>query len=239
MAWLILGICILAAVLLVGRWFLNADPKTLATVVRWTAGLVGGLILVFLIISGRLAWALPLLFLAPMLLRRRRRMLGGIFRSGGFGAAAPSAGQTSEVETTTLRMVLDHDSGEMKGTVLRGAFAGRTLDSLSLEQVIALLRDCAQNDDQSVSVLESYLDRMHGEDWRDNYGGAEAGAAAGGAPMTRDEAYEILDLKAGASPQDIREAHHRLMLKLHPDQGGSTYLASKINQAKDLLLRDA
>jgi DnaJ-class molecular chaperone len=54
--------------------------------------------------------------------------------------------------------------------------------------------------------------------------------------MTADEAYEVLGLDAGASAEDVKEAHHRLMLKMHPDQGGSTYLASKINQAKDLLL---
>ena len=134
-------------------------------------------------------------------------------------------------------MALDHDSGEMQGTVVRGRFEGRSLDSMSFDELIQLLAECQASDEQSVNLLETYLDREQGPDWRDHSaaGGAQSGATAN-APMTRDEAHEILGLKAGASPEDVKEAHHRLMLKMHPDQGGTTYLASKINQAKDLLL---
>jgi len=152
----------------------------------------------------------------------------------------PSPGQTSDVETRYLRMSLDHDSGTLDGTVLDGRYRGRHLRELDLGELMDLLRECRINDEQSAAILESYLDRIHGAGWRDEEAGTgRAGGgprSAAGSTMTRDEAYEILGLKPGAGPEEIKQAHHRMMLKNHPDQGGSTYLATKINQAKDLLL---
>lgn len=55
--------------------------------------------------------------------------------------------------------------------------------------------------------------------------------------MTRPEALAALGLEEGATPQEVKAAYRRLMLKVHPDQGGSEYLATKLNQAKDLLSR--
>ncbi len=131
-------------------------------------------------------------------------------------------------------MQLDHDSGEMWGRVLEGPFAGRELADLSPLDLLSVWRYCLSEDEQSARLIESYLDRRLGEDWRDE---AEA-PAAGASSMTRDEAFEILGLEPGAGEEEIRRAYRSLMQKYHPDQGGSDYLAAKINQAKALLLGD-
>jgi hypothetical protein len=97
-----------------------------------------------------------------------------------------------------------------------------------------LLADCRRTDAEAVPLLEAYLDRRE-PDWR---AAAEPPKGQGGAGMSHEEALSILGLAAGATREDIKAAHHRLMKKLHPDQGGSNHLASQVNQAKDLLLRD-
>ena len=159
---------------------------------------------------------------------------------GFFRTPRKSAGQKSGVRTETLEMVLDHDSGRMEGRCLKGKFAGRSLSSLRDAEVLELLEDISTTDQQGARLLESYLDRRC-QGWRDRRpGGGSRGEArqprdqAGS--MSRKEAYAVLDLKPGATEAEIRAAHRRLMMKLHPDQGGSTYLASRINQAKDVLL---
>ena len=164
----------------------------------------------------------------------------------------PTAGQKSDVETPYLRMTLDHDSGEMEGTVLQGRYAGARLDELSEPQLLELFQECSLRDDEGRRLLEAYMDRILGADWRERAearteqeqsagGGTGQGwgrkrAAGARTPMTREEAYEILGLQPGAGTEEIKEAHRTLMRKLHPDHGGSNYLAAKINQAKELLL---
>jgi hypothetical protein len=153
----------------------------------------------------------------------------------------PTPGKTSDIETAYLRMKLEHDSGVLSGTVLQGQFEGRNLEELSFKNLLDLLRECRVNDAQSASVLETYLDRVHGADWR-GAGGEEAGSGGGGGTagpggsMSREHAYEVLGLKPGASDAEIRDAHRKLLMANHPDKGGSTFLAVQINQAKDVLL---
>ena len=108
-----------------------------------------------------------------------------------------------------------------------------------LEALASDLAECRSDDPESASVVEAYLDRVHGPAWREREsGGADAGGERGPrkAAMSRDEAYAVLGLKPGAAEAEIREAYHRLMKKLHPDQGGSDYLAARLNEARDLLL---
>lgn len=236
MPWLVLVLCLAAALVLGWRWFLTADPRVLARALRWTALIGGGALVALLALRGGLAVLAPVAFVALALLRRRGGLAGLAGNWGGGGG--PSPGRTSEVETQSLRMVLDHGTGEISGTVLRGRFEGAELADLTLAQVLLVLDECrAAGDEQAVALLETYLDRAHGETWREQGGaGPRAAASPAGAVMTSEEAYRILGLQPGATSDEVKEAHRRLMLKLHPDQGGSDYLASKINQAKDLLL---
>ena len=241
MQFLILGVCLLVGLLLAGRWFMIADPKAVARVVRWAGIILGVVFVLFLATRIGIAGLFPLVIAALLFMARRRRMFGAAGRSLGRGAS-PTPGQTSDVETAMLRMTLDHDSGEVAGSVRRGRFEGRDLQDLSFRELLDLYVECQSEDEQSMNLLETFLDRVHGADWRERadaeFGGA-AGDGSGKSAMTTDEAYEVLGLDTGASEDDVKEAHHRLMMKMHPDQGGSTYLASKINQAKDLLLGNA
>jgi hypothetical protein len=143
-------------------------------------------------------------------------------------------------------MRLDHDSDTLDGDVLVGRFRGRRLGELAVPDVLVLLDECRSTDAEAAALLEAYLDRREPqwreawkEAWRerDAYPRAEdAGAPRNTTVMSRAEALAVLGLEAGATPEEIRDAHHRLMKRLHPDQGGTTFLASKVNQAKDVLL---
>jgi hypothetical protein len=237
MPYVLLGILGLLALLALGRIFVTTPVATLVQVFKWMSVALVSAAGVYFVASGRLGWALVAApAVVPILNRafRAAKMRQAFNQAGGSGANPMGHGQTSEVHTRFLRMVLDHDTGEMNGDVLDGAFAGRTLRNLALADLIALLGEC-RADEESVQVLTAYLERYHGESWRDQAEARETPAPKSSG-MTRDEAFEILGLGANASAADIKAAHHRLMSKIHPDHGGSTYLAAKINQAKDLLL---
>jgi hypothetical protein len=229
-----LGVLMLVVALWLLRLLSRADPAKLAQSARWLAWVAGATVLfilfIFLLTTGRLAQAVvDLGALVPMLVRMRTL---GWRRQG---ATAPSTGQTSEVETDTIKMRLDHDTGTMSGTVRKGRFQGRRLDELTQAELLALWRECRAEDAPAASLLETYLDRLM-PGWRE--AGDDGGAASSRASdaMTRGEAYDILGLGPGAAEAEIREAYHRLMKKVHPDQGGSTYLAAKLNRAREVLL---
>lgn len=190
---------------------------------------------VLLALAGRMHWigvALTGLLvllrqLAPTLLRFSPML------ASRFGKASASAGQQSTVATDILSMQLDHDSGELNGEVLKGQFAGWHLADMERSQLQSLLAFCQSEDADSVQLLDSYLQqRFPGEtDF-----GAQQPPPESSSGMNRQEALAVLGLGDNASEQDIIAAHRKLMQKLHPDRGGNDYLASKINQAKDLLL---
>ena len=248
--WLLVGVFLLLLTLAGLRWFTTASPGSVLRVLRWTAVIAGGALLLLVVLGAArqlLALALPLLLplLAqiPNWLRRMRPPEGA------------GSGKVSTIETRFLRMQLDHDSGAMEGTVLEGELKGRRLSELALEDLLRLWVACRVEDEQSADVLEAYLDRVHGPDWRDaaraegqaGREGTSAGARETGAgehragsgragSMSAEEARAILGVGPDAGVEEIRAAHRRLMQQMHPDRGGSDYLAAKINEARQVLL---
>jgi hypothetical protein len=230
-----LGVVVLILVLVAARSFVRASPAHLAQGLRAFLAAFSALASTGLLFSGRFGLALITIGATFMAIRAMSRAHAG---AGGFGGQ--SAGQrSSEVITDTLAMQLDHRTGELEGEVLRGQFAGRSLASLGVSDLLELVADCQREDPRSVPLLETYLDRR-APDRRADAGGAHGGehAAGPGAQSAMDEAtaWSILGLAPGASVDEIKAAHRQLMTKLHPDHGGSGYLAAQLNQAKDYLL---
>ena len=247
MPYLILGLTLLAGFLLAGRWFASADPKTLVKTLKWV--LIAGIAATaaFFLFTGRFLFAMAALpALLPWFIRLRRvaRTAKAYHRMSQRGGKQ-SSGQASGVNTRYLHMELDHDSGVMWGTVVSGAYTGRNLHDLDTESVLQLLGECQRNDPESAQILEAYLDRER-PDWRDKAGDQSGHQRTGGespnnhhsSDMSRAEAYQVLGLEEGAPDDVVRKTYHRLIGHLHPDKGGSTFLAAKVNQAKDVLLDD-
>ncbi len=153
-----------------------------------------------------------------------------------------SSGNNSTVQSDYLKVVLDHDSESMHGEVIAGPQAGKTLDQLTKAQLKELLIHYQQNDNDSFQLLFAYVQRQFPEDsWGDHSANEQQqyqqhNSQNNLTTMNRKEALEILGLEENASKQEITAAHKKLMQRLHPDRGGSTYLAAKVNQAKDFLL---
>jgi len=228
MQYLLLGLAALLLFLFAARIYTMANPQVLVRQLRIGAGVAALAGAGFLVFRGLLGYAMSLAALGSWLL------WGGGGLSWGGTQKAP--GQTSRVATEHLEVVLDHDTGEISGRVLKGAFAGRQLEDLAPVELARLWQDCRFVDPQSAQILEAYLDRAH-PTWREDLGRTGSGDAPGAeGGMTHEQALEILGLQPGASAEDIRRAHRDLMMKMHPDRGGSTYLAAKINEAKEVLL---
>lgn len=238
--------------ILIIRFFYRQSSPNLKKIGRNLAIGLALAVFLFLLATGRLHWlfaavaaAIPL-FLRMLPLLRYVPLLKNVYRkyqNKQAGAAGGTQGQSSSVRSRFIRMTLNHDSGDVDGEVLEGQFSGKHLQELSLQQLFILLDEC-QDDSESVSLLVAYLDRNH-PDWREqaestsssqSYSSQDSSPQQTG-KMSVDEAYEILGLTKGASEQQIKEAHRKLIHKVHPDHGGSTYLSAKINMAKDTLLK--
>jgi hypothetical protein len=211
---------------------LNANPKWLSGQVRKLGGVAACAFGLFLLTRGQ--WELAMaVFTAGITLLG---LIPGQGMLGGWGqAGTKTPRQTSKVRARFVEMELDLDTGRMTGRALAGSLAGHDLDQVSVPRLIQCF---AEFDGESGSLLEAYLDRRDPA-WREhaqgNPGAGQGGATPPGA-LSKEEAYQILGLQPGADEKAIREAHRALMKRLHPDQGGSNWLASRVNQAKDVLL---
>lgn len=232
---ILLAIVCLVALGLGIAWFLRANPSTVARRLRVAVALLVALGIGALLVLGLrfLPSVLPELFgLAGVVITGliARALRHG--PSGGF--STPGTGQRTEARTAFVEAWIDHGTGDVGGRVLQGRFAGRRFDHLSDAEALDL-RAAVAGDPESLRLLEAYLDHRLGPSWRQADARTGAGQAATGA-MTRGEALAVLGLAEGASDEDIRAAHRRLVQRVHPDVGGSADLAARINRAKDILL---
>jgi hypothetical protein len=208
-----------------GLFWLMTIPARQRVAVLWTAGpvlviMVGSV----LTLLRRGAIGIPLIIIGVSWWRRNRSRR----------PLASAEGQKSTVRSANIEMELDHDTGEMDGTILTGRMQGVRLASLSGEEILSLYFDF-RSDPDSISLLESFLDRYF-PDWRDRVDFRNQNGTSGFDKMTRQEAFQILGLEPDASQEEIHQAWRRLIKGVHPDSGGSAFLAAKINTARDILL---
>jgi hypothetical protein len=228
---------ILALAIFFGGWWVfrklgASQPAAVRGMMRKGAGagLIG--VAILMAIRGAVQLAAPVFLLGLSMFGQ----FSHLFNNGAFWKKA--AGQRSRVATSVLEMELDHDTGTMAGTVRSGVLKGRNLASLSDQELSVLAAQCVSAGDQSAQLLEAWMDRNK-PGWREQAGAQQSrGADAPQGSMSEKEALEVLGLRRGAGADEIRAAHRKLMKEYHPDRGGSTYLATKINLAKDRLLQD-
>lgn len=216
------------------RAFSRANPAALAQALRRFGSLIVLLLAGFALLRGSADGAAVLAAIGVWLLVSAARSRRGRF---GFGAGA-----TSRLRSAVVEMEVDHISGTISGTVLAGPDEGKSLAHTTREQCEALHALCLRDDPDGARLLEAYLDRRF-PGWRaarnESADARRRRAQAGARPgiMSEDEAYEVLGLQKGATRDDVMRSHRSLIKKLHPDHGGSTDLAARVNEAKDVLMR--
>ena len=232
----IIGLILLILLLSAIKQFARLDARAVARAVRAGGGLLGIIAAILLLLRGRFAIAAAVAGMAVSFAGWKMFGPGWTTFRSPRGGGVSSGGRVTTARSAMIEMRLDHDSGAMTGVVLAGAFAGRALETLSRPDLMRLRDELLRDDPDGVALLETYLDRRF-TGWREaDQGQSQTGRSSGGT-MTRREAFEILGLEEGASAEEIIGAHRALMKKFHPDRGGSTGLAARVNQAKDVLLQ--
>jgi DnaJ-domain-containing protein 1 len=245
-------LAVLVAVIIIGymaaRYIKTLKPEQRKKVTAIMVAIVLITLLILLLVTGKLhflaALGTGLVIFAKRLfpLLRYVPFLKGLYQKAKATQSSGSS-QRSIVETSLLKMTLDHESGNLEGELLATDSKGRYLSEFNLSELISLYGLAEKQYPDSTEILAAYLDRQHGNEWRE---AANAGSyseengqdsrPSDSSEMTANEAYAVLGLDQNATEEEVIAAHRKLMQKLHPDRGGSNYLAAKINQAKDLLV---
>lgn len=211
---------------------------------------LGILVFLLLALTGKLGMLIPLFgavtaafialisrlipIIAPLVARHLPEWLDRLKGREDFSHKTSGGGrQSSSVRTAYLAMTLEHQTGQLDGTILQGPHEGKNLSSLSMKALADLYTFYLRDDEESAKLLAAFIERTFGHHWQN---GSENTAPNSIATLDREEAMSILGLDSNATEEDIIAAHRRLIQKVHPDRGGSDYLASRINQAKDCLL---
>jgi hypothetical protein len=227
---------ILILALLVGVWYwwsyLRKLPADKSRSFLWKTGfwLVLG-IATYLVLTGRMHWlGAGIAALVPLL---RSLVLWGFRAAPLLRLLGRFKSTPSQFRTKSLAVTINFASGEINGEVTSGELAGKQLSELSIEEIKTLSNQLKEGDKESYVLLQAYLIRSgsKAEHSTNNFKPDSFNQ------MSEAEAYEILGIDDNASQDVIIKAHKRLMQRLHPDRGGSDYLAAKINAAKDLLTK--
>lgn len=253
MPYILAGIFVVWLALYAARGFLRANPAVLAHFLNWGIGVLALGLALLLVLRGRLDIGIGLGLIGVWLLATAKRSARAKAAAKGSAAkgssaassrrgGAPRASGVSHMRSAVVEMELDHATGVISGTILAGPDEGTSLDRLSRMQCETLHRLCLRDDPEGARFLEAYLDRRF-PGWRAardselDSGGRRPAAAPRFGGMTENEAYEVLGLHKGATRDEVVRSHRSLIKKLHPDQGGSTDLAARVNEAKDVLMR--
>jgi hypothetical protein len=232
----VIGLILLFLLLTAIKQFARLDAAAAARIVRHGGGVIGMIGALLLLLRGRVSLAAAVAGMVASFAGWRTPGAGSSpFRDAGRGARP---GRASSARSAMIEMRLDLDTGAIAGSVLGGSYAGRALETLSRPELINLRQELERDDPEGVNLLEAYLDRRFAG-WREADQGESQGRGKGGAggAMSRKEALEVLGLAEGAGAAEIIRAHRTLMKKFHPDHGGSTALAARVNQAKDVLMQ--
>lgn len=227
LAYAALGFAVFGLLYVATRWFVSASARQIAQAATTFAAVFSAMASTGLLLTGRLGLAIVTVAATVMAVRALLRE-----PHGGDPMQGIQGGPASTVETDLLIMHLDHATGEVEGRVKLGDRAGRELRDLGLSQLVALLQEAEREDPASVPLIEAYLDRRV-PDWREQQTQQPYRPSSG---MDERMALEILGLAKDATTVQIKAAHRELMSRLHPDHGGSAYLAAQLNQARDFLL---